>query len=219
MLIPNEPSEKTVRFLAEKFNAQYIIVMESERTYIKLEENYRENIQLKLIQMPRSPGVATMDEMNKKIANNVHYKNYFNGEMNNLDTFEVGLDLKDYKLYTTEIVKIPLSAQPHGAQEELKIFVKQVDPLKIPLQNKIVGVLDPVNVEQLEKYEKEIAEGENANKEEFYGCIITSICRSLIHVKNYDQDNNRLIVNASSPDALKSKYLIVKDLIYEKDTI
>ncbi|CAI2365924.1 unnamed protein product [Moneuplotes crassus] len=228
MVVGSEPSERTVRFLADAFKISYIIVMESERTYIKLRECFQESSSIKIVKLPKSPGVAILDEANRRKATNYFFKNYFYGELNsakalspsflnNLDTFEVGLKLDEYKLYTYELVKIPLSALPHGSKEEVnKIFVKKVDPEQMELQDRVVGVLDPVNVELLEKYEEEIEEGENSNKEEFYDILISSVCRSLIHISYYDPANNQLIANATSPEGPKSKYLIVKDLVYEK---
>lgn len=47
--------------------------------------------------------------------------------------------------------------------------------------------------------------------------ISTSVCRGLVHVNYYDADKNTLIVNATSPDGVKSKYLIVGEITYEKD--
>lgn len=218
MITPFESPERTIKKVASLFHADYIIIIDFEKTYIKLSEEYKNDSHLKLIKLPRSSGVIASDEMYKAALKNQSFTYYFHGKMGSLDTFEVGLDLNEYKLYTVEILKISQGALPTGAKEDThKIIVKRTDPTNTPLQNRIVGVLDPIDVERLERYEKEIEEGDSNNKEEFYDIIITSLCRSLIHVNYYDADKHQLIVNATSPDGLKSKYLLVGDITYQKE--
>jgi polyribonucleotide 5'-hydroxyl-kinase len=218
MVTSYENPVKTIKKIVKLFQVDYIIIIDFEQTYIKLTEDYKNNRHLKIIKLPKSPGVVTTGETHKTVIKNASYKNYFNGKMGKFDTFEVGLDLEEYKLYTIEIVKIPLSALPMGAKQDTqKIMVKHADPKNMPLQNRVVGVLDPFDLEKLRRLESEVFESDSSNKEEFYDIIIKSLCRSLVHVSYYDAEKNQLIVNATSPDGLKSKYLIVGDLTYEKD--
>ena len=47
--------------------------------------------------------------------------------------------------------------------------------------------------------------------------ITKSLCRALVHVNYYDADKNALIVNATSPEGFKSKYVIFKIIFYIKN--
>lgn len=217
MLTHYESPEKTIQKVANDFKADYIIIIDYEKMYIKLAEEYRSNPHLKLIKLPRSSGVIAIDEMQRQILKNQSFKRYFSGKTGDLYTFELGLNLNEYRLYTVEIVTIPLSALPTGAKADLqKIMVKRADPSNLPLQNKVIGVLDPVDVEKLEKWQKDIEEGESTNKEEFYDMVVKSLCRSLIYVSSYEPDKNTLIVIATTQE-LQSKHLIIGDITYEKD--
>jgi hypothetical protein len=207
MITPTEATDKTIKNVATLFNAQYILIIDFEKTFIRINEEYKNDTAVKLVKLPKSSGVVSIDEMQKKALKNLSFKNYFNGKSGTLDTFEVALDLDEYKLYTTEIMKIPISALPRGAVEDLhKIIIKQVDPKIMPLQNRVIGVLDPVDLEGLDHVEGQ-----------FDILSMNSLCRSLIYVNYYDENKNQLIVNATSPEGIKSKYLIVGNLTYEKD--
>jgi len=218
MVTSYENPVETIQKVSKWFKADYIIVIDHEKTYINLTETYKNNSHMKLIKLPRSSGVFSAGEAHKISLRNLSFKKYFNGKMSKFDTFEVGLDLGNYILYTIEIVKIPLSALPQGAKEEAqKIMVKHADPRTIPLQNKIIGVLDPLDVEKLDKFENDGEDSGMKDKEDFYKQIITSLCRSLVQVHYYDPDKNHLVVNATSPEGIKSKHLIIGELTYEKD--
>ena len=160
MITPYEPPEKTIKKIAKLFDADYIIVIHFEKLYVKLREEYKSNSRLKLIDISQYCGMINTEEMYKPIIKNMNYRKYFHGKFGTLDTCEWSLSLDEYKLYTIEIVTIPLSALPMGAKEDThKVIIKLAEPESLLLQNKIVGVLDPIDVDKLETLEKDSKSG------------------------------------------------------------
>lgn len=175
MTTPYEAPEKTIKKVSKLFNADIIVIIDYEKLYIKLAEEYKDTPNIKVIKLPRSSGVISSDEMHRNMLKNLSYKKYFNGRFGNLDTFEIGLNLNEYKLYAIEIVTIPLSALPMGAREDSqKVIIKLAEPDKLQLQNRIIGVLDLLDGDKLEAFEKD----SNSGKPVWSSLISNQVCLS-----------------------------------------
>ena len=177
MITPYEPPEKTIKRIAKLFSADYIIVIHFEKLYVKLREEYKTSSKVKLREQSKFCGIINAGDVQNNIKN-MSYRRYFHGKFGTLDTCEWSLPLDEWKLYTIEILQLPLSAQPKGAKEDQHmVTIKLAEPENILLQNKIVGVLDPIDVDKLEALEKD---GEKENEKESKTGTVASMHIKLI---------------------------------------
>lgn len=215
MLHSNEVNINTIKFIAKNYKADYIIVIDSEKIYRQLNEIYSGSDELKLVKLPASSGVVDLNDLQRQALKNMSYRNYFKGKTDKLDIFEAELSLDEYVIFMVEILTIPISALPTGAKEDAtKITVKRLNPNEIPIQNKLLGILDLQDAEKLSKIEKEIESGSKDSKEEFYSIIISSLCTGFAHIISHDANKNILRVFSSHPDGPKSMCLLKQLLMF-----
>ena len=219
MIYQDEKPLDLMKFIVEKFDVDYILVLEYEKLFRLLKEVYKNNQKIKIDKIQGSSGATGSEHAREKEARtSLSFKNYFAGILHNLDSFEFHLDLDDYCLFKIDSLIIPNTALETGAMHDvIKVIVTQVNPKELPMENRVIGVLDPQDVDRLERVRKDIVSGVKENKEEFYNMIITSPCRSLIHAISYDPEKNKLIIKSSTSEGIYSKYLMISELKYESD--
>ena len=80
------------------FNVGFVVVLEYERLENDLRKEFSDNPDISIKMLKRSGGVVPVEHMKEELRN-TRFQEYFAGRLNQLDTFEIGLELLDFKVF------------------------------------------------------------------------------------------------------------------------